>query len=142
MSPRGDEKRLHDRVQDRLTLQTLSSDHGTIRMETTNLSLGGVYCHSDRSIPPMTRLRLSIFLPSSDGRPAKLHYPLEVDAVVVRSDPLDRPLPGLPDSQPAASFFPENGHGSSGYRLALFFDNMKKQDRRVLARYLASISTQ
>jgi hypothetical protein len=121
MSPRGKEKRRHDRVSDRLTLRTLSSDLGTVELETSNLSLGGAYCLSSRSIAPMTRLHLNIFLPSTDGRPAQLHYPLEVEAVVVRSERL-------------------NGAEANGsYRLALFFADMNDKDRQELARYLRSI---
>jgi hypothetical protein len=121
MSPRGREKRRHDRVSEQLTLRTLTSDLGTIEMETSNLSLGGAYCLSSRSIPPMTKLHLNIFLPSTDGRPARLHYPLEVDAVVVRSERLDE----------------RQDNGS--YRLALFFADMNDKDRQELARYLRSI---
>ncbi|MFQ5766516.1 MAG: hypothetical protein ACE5ID_00815 [Acidobacteriota bacterium] len=88
MSPRGKEQRRHDRVPGRVTLRTVATDLASSEMETDNLSLGGAYCLSHHSIPIMTRLRLNIFLPSSDGRKAQLHYPIEVDAVVVRSEPL------------------------------------------------------
>ena len=90
MSPRGKEQRRHSRFDGQITLRTASAAGlGTIEMETANLSIGGAYCLSDRAIPPMTRLQLNIFLPSSDGRPATLHYPIEVTAVVVRSEPLN-----------------------------------------------------
>ena len=98
MSPRGKEKRRHGRLQERVTLRTVSTAGlGTIVMETSNLSLGGAYCLSDREIPPLTRLQLNIFLPSTDGRTAQLHYPIEVDAVVVRTEPLNG------DGTPAAA---------------------------------------
>jgi c-di-GMP-binding flagellar brake protein YcgR len=122
MSPRGKEKRHHDRVSDRLTLRTLTPDLDTIEMETANLSLGGAYCLSSRSIPPMTKLRLNIFLPSTDGRPAHLHYPIEVDAVVVRAEQLNA------------------NQANGAYRLALFFSNMEDKDRHELARYLRSVA--
>jgi len=122
MSPRGQEQRKHDRVSPNLTLQTIGSEYGTIEMEISNLSLGGAYCLSSREIPAMTRLRLNIFLPSSDGHEARLHFPIDVEAVVVRAEGV-------------------NGHGGDpAWRLALFFSRMAAQDREVLARYLRSVS--
>jgi hypothetical protein len=122
--PRGSEKRLHTRVSGQVTLRVSCSDLPRIEMETDNLSLGGVYCRSDRDLPPMTKLRLSIFLPSHDGRPARLHYPIEVDAVVVRSEPV---------TEPPAGASPGNGHA---YRLALFFPSLATEAREALSGYL------
>ena len=123
MSPRGKEKRSHPRLSEKLTLRTISAgEFGTIEMETANLSLGGAYCLSDRDIEPMTQIRLSIFLPSTDGRPAQLHYPIEVDAVVVRSDLVNGSAPP--------------GDGPMAYRLALFFSRIADKDRQLLASYL------
>ena len=122
MSPRGQEKRKHDRVSQNLTLQTIGSEYGTIEMEISNLSLEGAYCLSSREIPAMTRLRLNIFLPSTDGHEARLHFPIDVEAVVVRAEDV-------------------NGHdGDASWRLALFFSQIAEQDRQVLARYLRSVS--
>jgi hypothetical protein len=147
MSPRGSEKRCHDRVSGRLTLQTLSSEYGKIEMETDNLSLGGATCLSSKSIPLMTRLRLNIFLPSTDGRPAHLHYPIEVDAVVVRSEPLNGTAPprrttagGRSTGRADASRTDGQGAAGAAYRLALFFSGMEEKDRQVLASYLRSFS--
>ena len=114
MSPRGRERRQHERMAERLTLRTLSPDLDSIELETANLSMGGAWCHSSRRLTPMTRLKLSIFLPSHDGRPARLHAPLDIDAVVVRAE--------------------KNGDG--GWRLALFFAAMSAADRAFLAAYL------
>ncbi|TDI28106.1 MAG: PilZ domain-containing protein [Acidobacteria bacterium] len=122
MSPRGQEQRKHDRVSRPLTLRTISSEYGTIEMEISNLSLGGAYCLSTREIPAMTQLRLNIFLPSTDGHAARLHFPIDVEAVVVRAEDV-------------------NGHdGDPAWRLALFFSRMATQDREVLARYLSSVT--
>ena len=122
MSPRGQEKRRHDRVSPNLTLQTIGSEYGTIEMEISNLSLGGAYCLSSKETPAMTRLRLNIFLPSTDGHDARLHFPIDVEAVVVRAEDV-------------------NGHGGDqAWRLALFFSRIAEQDRQALARYLRSVS--
>ena len=87
MTPRGKEENHHDRFDGQITLRTVASAGlGTIEMETANLSVGGAHCLSDRAIPPMTRLQLNIFLPSRDGRTGTLHYPIQVTAVVVRSE--------------------------------------------------------
>jgi len=99
---------------ERLTLRTLSPDLDSIELETANLSMGGAWCHSSRRLAPMTRLKLCIFLPSSDGRAARLHSPLDIDAVVVRAEKSD----------------------DGGWRLALFFAGMSAADRDFLAGYL------
>jgi hypothetical protein len=122
--PRGSEKRHHTRVSGQVTLRVACAELPSIEMETDNLSLGGVYCRSDRDLPPMTQLRLSIFLPSPDGRPARLHYPIEVDAVVVRSEPVTAAAAGDPSG---------NGHA---YRLALFFPSLAAEARQALSGYL------
>lgn len=99
---------------ERLTLRTLSPGLDSIELETANLSMGGAWCHSSRRLAPMTRLKLSIFLPSRDGRPARLHAPLDIDAVVVRAEK----------------------SAENGWRLALFFAGMNAADRAFLADYL------
>lgn len=114
MCPRGKERRKHERTPERLTLRTVAAGHDSIELETANLSLGGAWCHSSRRLAPMTRLQLSIFLPSLDGRPARLNEPLAIDAVVVRAE--------------------KNGDGR--WRLALFFAGMSAADRAFLAEYL------
>ena len=124
MTPRGQEKRQHERVAERLTLQTMSAEYGTIEMEVANLSLGGAYCVANHEIPAMTRLNLNIFLPSTDGRDARLHYPIDVEAVVVRAENLN-----------SSPHDPE-------WRLALFFSRVSEDDRQVLARYLRSLIPQ
>ena len=135
MSPRGQEKRRHQRVSGRITLRTASTAGlGTIEMETANLSLGGATCLSDQAIPPMTRLQLSIFLPSTDGRLAKLHYPIEVDAVVVRTERLNG-TGGEGDPPPGQAPKPNTVQ----YRLAVFFSHMAEKDRDLLSRYLSSV---
>ncbi len=139
MSPRGKEKRRHGRVAERLTLETLGGDFGTIELETANLSLGGAYCLSTQPIPPMTRLRLNIFLPSSDGRAARMHYPIEVDAVVVRTEVLEGSAPVTAAAEVKAPPGGGNGHpGPAAYRLALFFAGMTDENRQDLARFLES----
>lgn len=142
MCPKGKEQRSRKQPTKQPTLRTLSPELGTIEMETGNLSLGGAYCLSERSIPPMTRLKLSIFLPSNDGRPARLHYPIEVDAVVVRAEPLN--------GKPSAAAAKPAGRGGRAqskrraagpaaprqYRLALFFADMAEDAKAALASYL------
>jgi hypothetical protein len=90
-------------------------DSSTARLIATNLSLGGVYCTSDRDFPEMTRLAVRLFLPEkhADARDAAL----DVDAVVVRREKAER--------DPGA------------FELALLFTSLSEQQRDRLARFLA-----
>jgi PilZ domain-containing protein len=116
MCPRNREKAPPRRASERLTLRTMSLvDLGTFEMETANLSVGGGYCRSDRAIPPMTRLTLRIHLPCPDRRPVRQPNPIEVEAVVVESERVEK---------------------GRSYRLALFFAAMAEEARAALTQYL------
>jgi hypothetical protein len=113
---RTEDQRRHPRVTERLTVH--SGPGGAARLETINLSAGGLSCQSPAYLAPMTRLALALELPAPGGNGAAL---VEGEAVVVRTDP----------PQPSA------GH-EGGYRIALFFSRMEEKHRRSLHEFLAS----
>lgn len=106
-----DERRTHPRYPRALELTGAPSSGGaTARLVASNVSLGGVYCTSDRDFQEMTRLSVRLELPGE---------PLELPAVVVRHKEL--------------------ASSSSGrrYELALLFTSVTAVERERLARYLA-----
>ena len=111
------EKRRHPRVRDRLTLRTSSAETGPVEMSTTNLSLGGAHVVTNRYMPMMTRVEVTLHLPPDAGIESRPR-PLKAEAVVVRVHP------------PAPSPEPRS------FEMALFFSRMEPHDRAALARYL------
>jgi hypothetical protein len=80
----GDERRVHPRFPKSFELTGSPAAGGTTaRLIASNLSLGGVYCTSDRDFAEMTRLAVRLMLPSRNGRAGELE-PLDISAVVVR----------------------------------------------------------
>ena len=111
------DKRRHPRVAHRLRVRSTLRD--AVELETVDLSAGGLRCTAPLFIPPMTRMALSLVLPSpagtSDGRPETV----QGEAVVVRTEPSD---PHRKDGGP--------------YHVALFFSRMDEADRHRLHQFL------
>ena len=90
-------------------------------METIDLSAGGFSCTAPAFLPLMTKLALSLVLPTNGPTATDKTNGLETvtgEAVVVRTDP------------PA----PVDGQGA--YRVALFFSKMDDADRQRLHDFL------
>jgi hypothetical protein len=115
------ERRRYPRLQDRLSLRSSSLDSGPLDMATTNLSLGGVQVVTDRYLPLMTRVEVTLHLPP-DAEQDSGPRPVKAEAVVVRV------LPPAPDPR------------SRNFEMALFFSRMEQQDRNALAHYLSARS--
>jgi c-di-GMP-binding flagellar brake protein YcgR len=111
---RTEDKRRHPRVSHRLRVR--SQDQGGVDLETIDLSAGGLSCDSPAFVAPMTKLALSLQLPSPAGNGGAV---VEGEAVVVRSEPANR----------------------GGYRIALFFSRMDEEHRRRLQQFLESRMT-
>lgn len=118
MTPRGQERRSDRRYEHRIGAE-VSTPPGTVSIETVNISAGGALCLSSSPIPLMTRLRITLFLPSDDGREATLLDPLVMNACVVRCEP-------APDTRAGRK-----------HLLAVFFTEVSDEDRAALERYLA-----
>ena len=116
--PHSVDKRRHPRVSHKMRVQ--SSHREAVELETIDVSAGGLRCSSPLFIPPMTKMALSLILPSKAGGGRNGDQVVNGEAVVVRTDP------AVPHAPPA------NG----GYRVALFFSRMDDSDRQILADWL------
>ena len=115
----GAERRAHPRLQKSFELSgDASGGEPVARMVASDLSLGGLYCVSNRDYAEMTQLSVRLDLsPQPDSEENGM---LEVDAVVVRRNPLRSPTTG-----------------ESRYELALFFTGLTDDQRERIAGFLA-----
>jgi hypothetical protein len=113
------ERRAHPRIPANLELQATPEKGGVVaRMTAENLSVGGLYCTSNADFPEMTRVAVRLMLPiSHNGRHST--RPLDIEAVVVRREPL-----------------PSGSNGEDRYKLALFFTSMDDIVREQLQSFL------
>ena len=113
------DKRRHPRVAQRIKVR--SSSREAVELETIDLSAGGLNCTAPAFLPPMTKLALSLVLPSerpSAGDKGNGNQTVSGEAVVVRTDP------------------PARVEGKGTYRVALFFSKMEDADRKRLLAFL------
>ena len=115
MPQNPDERRIHPRTSRRIEIEGIHPG-GAARLVATNLSLGGVYCTSDRDIPEMTRLAVRLLLPAKNGAHDS-DQPIDVDAVVVRRE--------------------EDARRPGAFELALLFTSLDGLQRDRLSRFLA-----
>ena len=116
----SEDKRRHPRIPQRVRVQSLYRE--ALELETIDVSAGGLRCTSPLFIPIMTKMALSMVLPSAPGHSGNGQQMVKGEAVVVRTEP----------DSPAAE--PVNG----GYRVALFFSRMDDPDRKILLDWLKS----
>ncbi len=118
MDPREDERRVHPRYEKTFEIEGAFGSAGApTRLVASNVSLGGLYCTSDRDFPEMTRLAVRLMLPGRGAGAGELE-PLDVSAVVVRRREL-----------PTANL--------ERYELALLFTALTATQRERLARFLS-----
>ena len=101
----GTERRGQPRVRADLSVQ-LNLETGGSGANIRDISLSGVCCITDRAMPVMTQVELTIVLPTG---PDATH-PLTCSGAVVRSEPI-----------------PTNGDGSSHFETAIFFTQMGEE---------------
>lgn len=111
-----EEKRRHPRIARRVSVR--SEDQLAVDLETVDLSAGGLCCTASQFIPPMTKMALTLILPSNSDGKKPVEELVSGEAIVVRTD--------------------RSPSDDGGYRIALFFSRMGEKDRRTLHRFLQS----
>jgi c-di-GMP-binding flagellar brake protein YcgR len=88
---------------------------GGASAETINVSANGVYFSTSKSIPPLTKLQITLMLPeASSGDPKEV----VCDGVVVRSEPED------------------TGSKAGSFEIACYFTSISARDREDLEAYI------
>ena len=118
MSKPAIERRAHRRIETSFPIDGAPETGGAVaRMIAKDLSLGGLRCTSGSDYPEMTRLAVTLLLPSPDNGDST---PVSLEAVVVR-----REL-----AAPAIS-------GELRFELSLFFTRVDDSARSRLASFLS-----
>ena len=113
------DRRIHPRLSTEFDVQATPEDGGVVaRMVAENLSMGGLYCTSTADLPEMTQVAVRLMLPGGNGDAAP--HPLDLDAVVVRREPL-----------------PPATNGEARFKLALFFTGVDDDARDRLTSFLS-----
>ena len=102
----GTERRAHPRVRADLPIQ-LTAEGGAADASIRDISLSGVCCITDRAMPVMTQVRLTIVLPDRVGEPR----PINCSGAVVRSARTARGPNGR-ERYETAIFFTELGESA------------------------------
>lgn len=116
LGPRSFERRKHTRVKTHIAVKLSRDEWGDIVAETENISPAGALCRINRSLEPMTKLKIHILLPFKRSGSNKTKA-ICCEGVVVRSEPA-----------------PQNGY----YSVAIFFSGISRRDAENIEEYVAS----
>lgn len=109
------ERREDPRLDNNIPLKICGED-GDLVAETQNISRSGAYCHVDKNIDPMTKLKIHLLL-MTPGEGKKEARKVSCEGVVVRCQPdLD----------------------GKGYQLAVFFSDITKRDAEYITDYVSA----
>lgn len=110
------ERRKHPRVNEAVPCQ-VSVGGESFSTVTKNLSCGGALCVVSGAVAPMTKLRVTLEIPSVHGAASSVHQAVRCEGVVVRQDK-------LPLSQDPA------------YLTAIYFSEIRQEDRRRIGEFV------
>ncbi len=106
------ERRKNVRVDKNVPLKIFSIDKYDTILETKNISASGAYCGLDFKIPEMTKLQVTLLIPSSDKIQAKK---VNCEGVVVRVE--------------------KKSHNDK-YNVAIYFSKINKSDKKFIEQYV------
>jgi c-di-GMP-binding flagellar brake protein YcgR len=112
-----EERRKFQRIVGSLPLK-LGGEEVDIVTETVNIGGGGLYCKVNKYIPVMTKFKVIMLIPEQNKKGKKLNR-IDCEAIVVRIEPE----------------YPEENRKE--YNIALFFNQISKQDRQKIEKYVS-----
>ncbi len=112
------ERRQHPRVNFNLPIK-ISDTSRDLVTETKNVSASGAYCVVNKDIGLMTKLEIIILIPLKKNNKKNLKK-ITCGGVVVRRDYI-------------------KNNGSSKYNIAIYFNDIKDTDRKLLTSYVNSV---
>src|SRR3989338_2255638 len=115
MAPDND-RRCYPRVRAGLPLKIVDRE-SIVVTQAENISCSGLYCKIDKSIPLITKVSMTLFVPIH-YKLRKIKRKINIEGVVVRSEPINQ------------------GSPSDGYYIAIFFPNINKEVKDIIGKYV------
>ena len=112
------EKRSTPRVEEKLPLRVTEGDRQAV-VETKNISASGVYFTTEKPMPLMSKVIITLLLPTRAGKNTKV----ECNGTIVRVVPMD-------------------AQSKTIYETAIFFDDITEKSKNVISRYVKKIISQ
>lgn len=113
-TPSAQDRRLSPRLNNSIPLKIQSDAGMDFVTETVNISRSGAYCQVNNFIEPMTKLKLSLLIPSRRGAGKKV----ACGGVVVRTEPTAQ---------------------DNYYNVAIFFNDISARDAALINDYIADL---
>lgn len=114
---RFQEKRSMPRIEEKLPIKVKEGDYCTV-VETKNISASGIYFTTDNPLPLMSKVMITLLLPTNAGKNTKI----ECNGTVVRIVPLTITNKTI-------------------YETAIFFDDVTEKTKSIISRHIKKIMT-
>ncbi len=112
---KSEEKRSTPRIEEKLAIKVTEGDYRTV-VETKNISASGVYFTTDKPIPLMSKVIITLLLPTNAGKNTKI----ECRGTVVRVLPMD-------------------AQAKTMYETAIFFDEITEKVKNIILRHVKNV---
>ena len=113
-SKSGPERRKHPRAFGSVPLK-ISFEAGDVVAETKNISRSGSYCHVNKYIEPMTKLKVQLLIPQKKNNKVSTKK-IACEGIVVRSEPVNN---------------------TKHYEVAVFFNDISQKDAEIISEFVS-----
>lgn len=115
---RLNEKRKTPRVEEKLPIKIMEGDHGIV-VETKNISASGAYLITDKPMPLMSKVMVTLLIPECEGKNNKV----QCGGTVVRTAPTTL-------------------NNKTLYETAIFFDDITEKAKNMISRHVKNLMGQ
>jgi len=110
-----EEKRKTPRIEKKIPIKVREGDYCSV-VETKNISASGVYFTTEKPLPHMSKVMVTLLLPTNRDRNTKI----ECKGTVVRTTPVAV----------------QNNQNKTIYEMAIFFDEINEKTKNIISRYV------
>ena len=110
-----EEKRRTPRIEEKLPIKVSEGDYRAV-VETKNISASGVYFTAERAMPILSKVMITLLLPTNAGRNSKI----ECRGIVVR-------------------VVPKTVQDKTMYETAILFDDVTEKTKNIISRHVKRV---